>query len=95
MARSVQQGQVQAVQRQTGLLGENGDAPLPLLGVGVQESVPVVHPPQAAQLAALIEQRLRQSGLARVHMGQQTGTDLFFLFFKLLFAHKNASLRGL
>lgn len=81
MARCVQQGQVQTVQRQAGLFGENGDAPLPLLGVGVQKGVPVVHPSQAAQLSALIEQRLRQGGLARIHMGKQTSTNAFEIFF--------------
>ena len=87
MARCVQQGQVQAVQRQAGLFGENGDAPLPLLSVGVQKGVPVVHPSQAAQLAALIEQRLRQGGLARIHMGKQTSTNAFEHFFLWLIPH--------
>ena len=76
MARGVQQGQVQAVQRQAGLLGENSDPPLPLLIISVQKGIPVVHPSQAAQLTTLIEQALRQGGLARVHMGQQADAEL-------------------
>ena len=62
--------------RQHRLLGEDGDAPLPLHGVRVQKGIPVVHPSQAPQGAALIEQRLGQRGLPRVHMGQYSDDQL-------------------
>ena len=64
-------------QGQQGLLGEDGDAPLPLQLVGVQIGVPVVHPAKAAQLAPGIEQGLVQSGLARVHVGHHAHAYVF------------------
>ena len=54
------------------LLGEDGDAPLPLQAVGIQKGVPVVYPAQFFDCAPSIEQCLREGGLPRVHMGQQT-----------------------
>ena len=46
MPRGVQQGEDGVPPGELRLLGEDGDAPLPLLGVGVQKGVPVVHPAQ-------------------------------------------------
>ena len=52
MSRGVQQGDGHGLQGEHRLLREDGDAPLPLLGVSVQKGVPVVHPAQTAQLSA-------------------------------------------
>lgn len=76
MARGVQQGDLYTGQRQHRLLGKNGDAPLPLQRLRVQKGVLVVHPAQAPQGAALIQQRLRQGGLPRVHVGQYSNDQL-------------------
>ena len=59
MAGGVQQGEGHVLQGEYRLLGEDGDAPLPLLGVGVQKGVGVVHPAQAAQGAAPVEEGFR------------------------------------
>ena len=78
MARGVHQDQLLVLpQGQQGLLGEYGDAPLPLQLVGVQIGVPVVHPAQAAQLSPGVEQGLVQGGLARVHMGHHAHAYVF------------------
>ena len=77
MAGGVQQGDGHGLQGEHRLFGEDGDAPLPLLGVGVQKGVPVVHPAQAAQLAAGVQKSLGQGGLARVHMGQNAHSQMF------------------
>ena len=70
VAGGVQQGDLQMLQREHRLLGEDGDAPLLLHRVGVQKGVPVVHPAQLFQFSAGVEQSLAEGGLARVHMGQ-------------------------
>ena len=77
VAGGVQQGDGHGLQGEHRLFGEDGDAPLPLLGVGVQKGVPVVHPAQAAQLAAGVQKSLGQGGLARVHMGQNAHSQMF------------------
>ena len=70
VARGVQQRHLHRGQGKDRLLGEDGDAPLPLQGVGIQEGVLMVHPAQLTQGAAEVEHPLRQGGLTRVHMGQ-------------------------
>ena len=70
VAGGVQQGELRPLQGENGLLGEDGDPPLPLHGVGVQKGVLVIHPPQLFQPPAGVEQPLGQGGLARVHVGQ-------------------------
>ena len=77
MAGGIQQSQLQRAPGQPGLLGEDGDAPLPLLLIGVQHGVLVVHPPQLPSLAAEVEQSLGQGGFARVHMGQDAHGQFF------------------
>ena len=69
MARGIQQDELQPVQVQHRLLGEDGDAPLPLHGVGVQKRVLMVHPPQPPDGPAEVQHSLRQGGLPSVHMG--------------------------
>ena len=81
MARGVQQGDFQLLQGQNRLLGEDGDPPLPLLGVRIQKGVLMVYPAQFFQLTAAIEHPLGQSGLARVHMGQNARRQSFHLPF--------------
>ena len=56
MAGGVQQGEAHARRVQHRLLGEDGDAPGAFLCVGVQKGVAVIHPPQTAGDARLIEQ---------------------------------------
>ena len=70
MPRGIHQDDLPVVGFQTGLLGENGDAPLPLQIVAVQVGVSVIHPPQSPQLAAAIQKGFRKRGLTRVHMGK-------------------------
>ena len=70
MAGGVQQRHLRIAQRQQRLLGEDGDAPLPLDGIRIQKGVPVVHPPQLPQRAAAVEQCLGQGCFSGVHMGQ-------------------------
>ena len=75
VARGVQQGEFAAPPVQPRLLGEDGNSPLPLLLVGVQEGVPVIHPPQPPHRAGQVQHGLGQRGLAGVHMGQQSCAD--------------------
>ena len=69
MARGIQQGDLRVLEREHRLLGEDGDAPLPLHGIRVQKGVLVVHPAQLPQGPAPVQQRLGQRGLPRVHVG--------------------------
>ena len=48
MSRRIQKRDIHLLPGQTGLLGKNGDPPLPLQGKIVQTGVPVVHPSQSA-----------------------------------------------
>ena len=75
MARGVQQRGLLLLQGEHRLLGVDGDAPLPLQLVRIQEGVPVVHPAQGPDAAGLIQNSLGQGGLPRVHVGQNTDTD--------------------
>ena len=59
MSGGVQQRDPDVPQGKGGLLGEYGDPPLPLQGVGVQKGVPVVYAAQGADGAGGIEQRFR------------------------------------
>ena len=56
MAGGVQQRHPGISQFQHRLLGENGDAPLALHGVGIQKSVLMVHPAQAADGPGAVQQ---------------------------------------
>ena len=58
MAGGVQQRHTGLSQFQHRLLGKNGDAPLPLHGVGVQKGVLMVHPPQTADGSGPVQQGL-------------------------------------
>ena len=79
MARGVKQGQAPLPQRQHGLLGENGDAPLPLQAVGIEEAVAVIDPSQLFQFSREVEHGLGQGGLSRVHMGQNAQHRIAFI----------------
>ena len=59
MAGGVQQRDLQLLQGQNRLLGENRDSPLPFLGVRIQKGVLVVYPAQFFQLPAAIEHSFR------------------------------------
>ena len=83
VARRIQKGDGGLPQRQDGLLGKDGDAPLPLDGVGVQKSVLVVHPAQTTERPTPVEQAFRQGSFARVHMGQNTDGQFFHKHFFL------------
>ena len=87
VARGIQQGEGYIPPFKYRLLGKNGDASGPFQGKGVQKGVPVVHPPQLPQTARGIKHSLRKSGLARVHMGQQTRTDSSHGLLLFLFTH--------
>ena len=92
--RCVQQGNGQILERQHCLLGEDRDAAFPLLAVGIQKGILVIHPAQLAQPPASIEQSLRQSGLTRVNMGQQTHGKLFCFHVQhpCLFKYQNCTM---
>ena len=77
MAGGVQEGDRQRRGLEQGLLGEDGDAPVPLQGVGVQIGVPVVHPSQGGDGPGGVEQGLGQGGFPRVHVGQNADDELF------------------
>ena len=77
MARGIQKGQLQLVRPEPGLLGEDGDAPLPLQGMGIQKGIPMVHPAQLPEHAGAKQQRFGQGGLPRVHVGQNAGGQFF------------------
>ena len=72
VAGGIHQGDGASLPGKLRLLGKNGDAALTLLNVGIQKGVAMIHAPQPAQRAALIQHGLGQGGLARVHMRQQT-----------------------
>ena len=72
--RRVQQGQLPAAPAHAGLGREDRDAPLALQRVEVQGRIPVVHPPEAPQGPAAVEDGFCQGGFARVHVGQQAET---------------------
>ena len=76
MAGGVQQLDLRVSGGEGGFLCVDGDAPLPLLDVGIQEGVPVVHPAQFPDGAALVEQGLGEGGLARVHVCKHTYTTM-------------------
>ena len=77
VAGGVQQRYRKAGHLQQGLLGEDGDAPGPLLGVCVQKGVAVVHAAQAAQGPATVQKPLGKGGFARVHMGKNADDKSF------------------
>ena len=58
MARGVQQGHLHGGQGEDRLLGEDGNAPLPLQGIGVQKSVLMVYPAQFAYRSTDVEHPL-------------------------------------
>ena len=91
MSRRIQKRDIHLLPGQTGLLGKNGDPPLPLQGKIVQTGVPVIHPSQSLDLPAGKQKPLCQSGLSRIHMGKQANTYLLFICFIFLSAHGNAS----
>ena len=66
----VQQGDDLGGQGEDGLFGEDGDAPLPLQGEGVQKGGAVIHPPHLFDAAAQVEQPFGEGGLAGVHVGE-------------------------
>ena len=77
MPRGVQQGDIQRIRSDARLLREDGDAPIPFQGKGVQKRVPVIDSAQLAEHPRLIQQRLRQGGFPRVHMGQDADGQFF------------------
>ena len=88
VSRGVQQGDLRVPHRQQRLLGENGDAPLPLHGVRIQKGISMVHTPQLAQLSRPVEQGLGEGGLSRVHVGQDADGQFFHsCLLAFVFAH--------
>ena len=77
VAGGVQQRHRQAGHFQQRLLGKDGDAPGPLLGVRVQKGVAVVHAAQAAQGPAAVQKPLGKGGFARIHMGKNADDKSF------------------
>ena len=77
MARRIQKGNIHLFCMQDRLLGKDGDAPLPLQLIRVQIGISVIHPAQSADITALVEERLRERCLSRVHMSHQAQTYKF------------------
>ena len=78
VAGGVQQDVVAGLGGEPRLLGEDGDASLPLHGVGIQKGIAVIHAPQGAELTGDIQESLGQGGLTCVHVGQDTDGELLF-----------------
>ena len=68
----IHQGDVQMLRGKPCLLGENGNAPFPFQGVGVQEGIPVIYPPQCSSGTGSIQKRLGKGGLSCIHVGKQS-----------------------
>ena len=77
MPRGIHQGQGQLFRGKQGLLGENGDAPLPFQIVGVQKCVAVIHPSPGPTGTGAVQQSFGKGGLARVHMGHKADTAIY------------------
>ena len=86
VTRSVHQGDGPVLGFQKGLLGEDGNTPGALQGVGVQIGIRVVHSAQGAFCAAYIQYGFGKGGLACVHMGKQADSAWCLI---QLCAHKN------
>ena len=67
------------VRAQHRLLGKNGDPPLPLEIVRIEERVSVIHTSQLADLPCTIQERLREGGLSGVHVSQYADCQSFHL----------------
>ena len=80
----VQQGDDLGGQGEDGLLGEDGDAPLPLQGEGVQKGGAVIHAAHLFDAAAQVEQPFGEGGLAGVHVSQDAHDQLSVLFFHIV-----------
>ena len=93
MAGRVQQGYLRIPERHDGLFGENCDTALTFKGIRIQKRIAMIHAAKSPHRAAAIQQRFRKRRLARIHMGQQTRTNMFFCFSRFLLAHKNAFFR--
>ena len=79
VARGIQEGQAPLPQRQDRLLGEDGDAALPLQSMGIEEAVAVIDPSQLFQFSREVQHGLAQRGLARVHMRQDAQHHILFV----------------
>ena len=71
MTGGINENQVRLFPGQPGFLGEDGDSPLLLHPVRIQEGVPPVHPALFAQGAAEIQHGFGQGGFPRVHVSRQ------------------------
>ena len=90
MPRGVQQCDFQMLGGKQRLLGENGDTPLPFQNVGIQIGVSVIYPAQRPAAAAAIKECFGKCCLSRVHMSQQTSTNMRFFG---LFTHARHPLK--
>ena len=70
MSRRIHQLDLRILPCHPRLLGKDGDPPLPFQGLRIQKCILMVHTAQTPQGAAAVEQRLRQRGFSRVHVGQ-------------------------
>ena len=77
MSRSVQQREFCVLGAEHSLLGEDGDAALPLLFVGIKEGIARVDTSGLPEHAGLAEQRLGQSGFAGIDVGEDTNGKFF------------------
>ena len=75
MPWGVQQGEGCSPIGELRLLGEDGNASLPLLSICIQKGVLMIYPPQLPQGTAQIQQPLGECGLAAIHMGQNPHYD--------------------
>ena len=83
--RRVQQRDHPVAERKARLLGKDRDAALPLQRVRVEMRVLIIDPPQRADRAGAVKQRLGQRGLPRVHVRQNAQYQLLHSFLVLCF----------
>ena len=88
MARRVQQRYCVPLQPDLGLLGEDGDAPLPFQTVVVQKAVPVIHSAQLFDFSRKVQHGLAEGGLPRVHMGHNAKYRMILITHELYFNRK-------
>ena len=91
--RGVEERELHAVRNDARLLREDGDAALPLEGMGIEERVAVIDPSRLSEHPGAVQKRLGQRGLPRVHMREDADRQFFrtCLFHAPSIAHAPAS----
>ena len=97
MPRRIQKRYPHIPQRKHRLLGKNRDSPGFLHLLRIKKGIAVLYPPHFANTSGFVENPLREGSLSRIHMGQDTKTEMpclpaiyriFFMFRRI--SHENA-----